>query len=332
MKDLIIIGAHCPDDERKDLLNKCINSLQPCRNKYDILISSHTEIPTHILKNVDYVFYDKNNDLITDIKYINQPWFSPMEDMVILSTYIGEYSTYLAVYRLLIFGLGFAKMFKYEKAHYIEYDTIMNDLSELYDNSNLLVKYDNVVIQKEQRNFEDNIEWPMGNFMSFKVESINDLFTKYDKEKLLDILLNSRAKTNEKITNDIIKMNNNTIYIKDYDEVIKKDIKFALSNNTKKEEMSYWAVPFYNTKDNRVSAIVWNNKDEKPINVIFIINGVKIITFNNINKFEWRLSDIDEIDKIETILVLVNNKVKLNLTLNEKNRELFKNTNYSRHT
>jgi hypothetical protein len=332
MKDLIIIGAYCPDDERKDLLNKCINSLQPCRDKYDILISSHTEIPTHILKNVDYVFYDKNNDLITDIKYINQPWFSPMEDMVILSTYIGEYSTYLAVYRLLIFGLGFAKMFKYEKAHYIEYDTIMNDLSELYDNSNLLVKYDNVVIQKEQRNFEDNIEWPMGNFMSFKVESINDLFTKYDKEKLLDILLNSRAKTNEKITNDIIKMNNNTIYIKDYDEVIKKDIKFALSNNTKKEEMSYWAVPFYNTKDNRVSAIVWNNKDEKPINVIFIINGVKIITFNNINKFEWRLSDIDEIDKIETILVLVNNKVKLNLTLNEKNRELFKNTNYSRHT
>ena len=329
MKELIYIGAYCPDDEREKLLNECVNALQKCRNEYDILICSHTEIPTHISKKVDYVFYDKNNDLITDLKYLNQPWFSPMDGMTILSTYIGENSTYLAVYRLLISGLGFAKMFKYKKVHYIEYDTIMNDLSELYDNSTLLDEYDNVVIQKEQRNYESNLAWPIGNFYSFKVDSIDKLFTTYDKEKLLDILFNSQSKTNEKITNDIMKLNGNTIYIKNYDDILNKDIKFALSKDTSKETMNYWTVPFYNTKEDKVSVIVWNNKDDKPINVIFIINNERLLTFKEVNKFEWRMDDIGNINDINSILILVNNKVKTNIILNEKNKELFKKTNYT---
>ena len=131
MKELILICAYCPDDRRENILNDCINSLQKCRNEYDILISSHTEIPKYISQKVDYTFYDKNNDLITDLKYLNQSWFSPTNSMTILSTYVSKFSPYLAVYRLLIFGLGFAKMFKYKKIHYIEYDTIINDLSEI---------------------------------------------------------------------------------------------------------------------------------------------------------------------------------------------------------
>jgi hypothetical protein len=329
MKELILIGAYCPDDEREKLLNDCINSLQSCRNEYDILICSHTEIPTYISKKVDYVFYDKNNDLITDLKYLNQPWFSPVDGMTILSTYIGENSTYLAVYRILISGLGFAKMFKYKKVHYIEYDTLMNDLSELYDNSLLLDEYDSVAIQKEERNYEQNLAWPIGNFMSFKVDSIDKLFTTYDKEKLLDILFNSQSKTNEKITNDIMKLNGNTIYIKNYDDIKNKDIKFALSKDTSKETMNYWTVPFYNTKEDKVSVIVWNNKDDNPINVIFIINNERLLTFKEVNKFEWKMGDIGDINDINSILILVNDKVKTNIILNEKNKELFKKTNYT---
>ena len=332
MKDLILIGAHCPDDEREKLLDDCINSLQGCRNEYDILICSHTEIPSYIIKKVDYVFYDKNNDLITDLKYLNQPWFSPIEGMTILSTYIGQNSTYLAVYRLVTAGLGFAKMFKYKKVHYIEYDTIMNDLSELYDNSKLLDEYDNVVIQKEERGYEENIAWPIGNFMSFKVDSINDLLTSYDKEKLLEILFNSTSKTNEKITNDIMKMNGNTIHIKNYDHVKLKDIKFALSNNTFKETMNYWTVPFYNTKENKVSVIVWNNKDDEPINVNFIVNNEKIITFKDVNKFEWKISEIGDINDIDSIITLVNGKNKNEIKFDNNLREIFKKTNYTIYT
>ena len=316
MKDLILIGAYCPDYEREKLLNDCVDSLQRCRNDYDILISSHTEIPKYISQKVDYTFYDKNNDLITDLKYLNQPWFSPMDGMTILSTYIGKHSTYLAVYRLLIFGLGFAKMFKYKKVHYIEYDTVMNDLSELYDNSKLLDEYDNVVIQKEQRDYELNLAWPMGNFMSFKVDKIDEIFTTYDKEKLLDILFKSDGKTNEKITNDVMKLNGNSIYVKDYDVIKNKDILFALSDKTYKEENNYWVVPFYHTKEDMVYAIVWNNKDEDPIDVNFIINNDKIISFKNIKRYQWNISPIADISEINSILVLVNNQVKTHVILN----------------
>lgn len=332
MKELILVGAYCPDDEREKLLNECIDSLQKCRNDYDILICSHTEIPTYITKKVDYVFYDKNNDLITDLKYLNQPWFSPIDGMTILSTYIGENSTYLAVYRLVISGLGFAKIFNYKKVHYIEYDTIMNDLSELYDNSKLLDEYDNVVIQKEQRDYEENIAWPMGNFMSFKVDSINELLTIYDKEKLLKILFDSNSKTNEKITNDIMKMNNNTIFIKNYDEIKLKDIQFALSNNTSKETMNYWTVPYYDTKDDKVSLIVWNNKDEIPITVNFIINNDRIITFKDVKKFEWKLGDIGDINDIDSIITLVNGTKKNEIKFDNDLREIFKKTNYTIYT
>lgn len=332
MKDLILIGAHCPDDEREALLSQLINSLQKCRNDYDILICSHVDIPTYISKKVDYVFLDRNNELITNTKYLNQPWFSPFEGLTILSTYITNYSTYLAVYRLLISGLGFAKMFNYQKVHYVEYDTVMNDLSLLYDNSKLLDEYDNVLIQKEKRDYEDNLDWPIGNFMSFKVDSINELFTKYDKEKLLSLLLDSESKTNEKITNDIVRIDNNKIYIKNFDEVVNGDVRFALSHQTSKESMSYWTVPFYNTEKDILSLVVWNNKDDNPINVKFIINDDNIITFNSIEKYGWLLHDVGEIDKVHTILILVNDMIKTKIELNADNIEIFKQTNYSQNT
>jgi hypothetical protein len=75
--------------------------------------------------------------------------------------------------------------------------------------------------------------------------------------------------------------------------------------------------------------IVWNNKDDKPINVNFIVNNDKLITFNNVDKFQWRIGEIGKINEINSILILVNNKIKTNIELTEENREWFKNTNYS---
>ena len=186
MKDLILIGAYCPDDEREKLLNKCVDSILKVKGDFDILISSHTIIPEYISKKVDYTFFDKNNDLITDMKYLNQPWFSPMSDSIIFTTTLNDSSTYLAVYRLLISGLGIAKTFRYNKVHYLEYDSEMNDFSDLYENSKLLDEYDSVVMKKEYRQGEKiNIDWGLGCFMSFKLDNMNELFLQYNKEKLL---------------------------------------------------------------------------------------------------------------------------------------------------
>lgn len=74
--------------------------------------------------------------------------------------------------------------------------------------------------------------------------------------------------------------------------------------------------------------MVWNNKDETPINVSFIINNTQIVSFNNVKKFSWEIRDIGKIEDIDSILILVNNKIKTHIILNEETKELFKQTNY----
>lgn len=329
MKDLILVGAYCPDNEREELLNNLIIQLQPLRENFDILICSHTIIPEYITKKVDYVFYDKNNNLIYETKYLNQPWFSPFDGMTILSTYIGDGSTYLSVYRILISGLSIAKTFGYEKVHYIEYDTDFCDLDEIYLHSNLLDEYDWISIQKEEKNYEENLSWPIGNFYSFNMNVICDALTTYDESRLLDILQKSNSKTNEKITLDFVKSYTDKILIRDFNSDISKLNKYGLSKQTDRESLNYWCVPFYDTRKKIVSVVVWNNKDTNPIDVNFIINNNHLLYFGNIQKYEWSIKDIGLIEDINSILIIVNGRVKNKIIINDNNREDFKNTNYT---
>ena len=85
------------------------------------------------------------------------------------------------------------------------------------------------------------------------------------------------------------------------------------------------------TKEDKIYALVWNNVDENPINVNFIINNKKILSFENIKKFNWSMDIIGDIQEINSILILVNNEVKINIEFDENNRELFKQTNYSQY-
>lgn len=330
MKDLIIIGAHCPDDERTELLHNCIKSLQKIRDDFDILICSHTHIPDYIVKKVDYSFYDKNNDIITDLEYLNQPWFLPQEGTIILSTYVSGYSTYLAVYRILISGLGIAKTYGYNKVHYIEYDSEFNDFTDLYENSKLLDENDSVLIKKGFKEFENNIVWGMGFFMSFRIDTMSETFLKFDKDKLLKLLFDSRNKTNEKITQDILSENGRKIFIKDYYEVIKKDNKYMLSDNTEKEDLNSWCVPYYSPEKDSVYLIVWNQKQDTPLNVRFIINQNKVIEMNEVKRYTWRNFDIGKIEDINSIETIVDNKLKNRIVFDDKLRDIFKKTNYSK--
>ena len=99
-------------------------------------------------------------------------------------------------------------------------------------------------------------------------------------------------------------MNGNTIFIKDYKLLVDNNIKVGLSRNTERDSMTYWTVPYYNPKENKVSVVVWNNKDETPINVSFIINNTQIVSFNNVKKFSWEIRDIGKIEDIDSILIL----------------------------
>lgn len=332
MKDLIIIGSHCPDKEREILLHNCVNSLQKIKNDFDILICSHTQIPTYILDKVDYFFYDKNNELIYDMKYLNQPWFSPFEGLTILSTMVANYSTYLAAYRLFIFGLGISKTMGYNKVHWIEYDSVIDNYDEIFNNSKLLDDYSNILYKKDFKLFELNLDAGVGFFQAINITKLDKTFLEYNKETLLDILVNSPSKTNEIISEGIFGRNNNNILYKNFNDLITSGNKFELSKNTNKDSMDYWAVPFFDTKDNSLNVIVWNHKDDEPIDVSFVINDEILISFKKIKKWEWSIKKIGNINEYFNIVILVNNKIKTTFNLNDNNREMFKKTNYTQYS
>jgi hypothetical protein len=332
MKGLIIVGAYCPDKEREVLLNNCIESLNKVKDDFDLMIVSHSVIPEYIASKVDYVFYDKKNDLITDWEYCNQPWFSPFDGLTILSTLIANHSTYLAAYRLFIGGLGIARNFKYKKVHWIEYDSHLTNFDDLYEDNKLLDDYTAIQYKKTSRNFENNLEWGFGCYQSINVEKLDDNLLIYDREKLLDILLKSTSKTNEKITQDLYELNGGKILFKDFENLLSKNNEFNLSNETKKEDLSGWYVPFYNTKEDSVFLVVWNNKYETPIDVNFIINNNQFFSFNNISKFDWSLKEVGKLENINSIITMVNGEKKNEIKFDDKLREIFKKTNYTIYT
>lgn len=326
-KDLIIIGAYCPDEERLKLLYNCIESLSPIKKDFDFLLTTHSSIPNYITEKFDYVFFDKKNQLITDWELINKPWFSPFENYTIISALVSGYSTFLAVYRIFIGALGIAKNFKYEKIHWVEYDSVFNEFGEFYDNSKLLEENTAIVYKKEYKNFEKNLEWGYGCFQSINIKKLDDIFLTYDEEKLTNILKNCPNKTNEKTTQEVYQLNGGKVYFKDFNKLSESN-DFNLSDNTIKEDLNYWTLPFYDYSKESVSVVVWNDKNDTPIDVVFLINKETILTFNSVKKFEWSIKEIGKIEEIETITTIINGKIKNNLIFNNELRELFKKTSY----
>jgi len=316
MKAIIIIGAYCPDVERKQLLENCINSLQPIRKDFDILISSHVHVPEYIVDKADYYFYDKDNELITDWDLMNTPWFSPYENLTIVSSLISNYSVYLAAYKCFINGMGASKNLGYKTAHWVDYDAVFTDYSDFYEDINLLKDYVSVQYVKPDRLFENNLPWGQGPYCSFNLDKVNDLFIKYNKKELLEILKNSPYKTNEYITQLILNLDGEKIYHKNFDEIQEKGNIFNLSGFAQIHDLDDWTVPFYDTKTNKINFIAWNSKKDNPINVSFIINQNQLITINNVKKYEWKIIEGNHIEKINDILIIVDNKIKQYIVIN----------------
>lgn len=330
MKELILVGAYCPDEERLKLLSNCIDSIYPIKKDFDILITTHSKLPDYIVDKVDYVFFDKKNELITDWELLNKPWFSPFEGMRILSSLVTGYSTFLAVYRIFIGALGLAKNFKYEKVHWVEYDSFFRNYEDFYDNSKLLNDYTAVLYKKQYKNFEKNLEWGYGCFQSINLKKLDEIFLIYDKEKLIEILRNCPNKTNEKITQEVYLRNGGQVYFKDFEKISSVN-SFNLSDETTKEDLNYWTVPFYDTKKDLVSVIVWNSKNDNPIDVVFLINNEKVINIEKVSKFQWVIRDVSPLNEFNSLITIVNGKIKNEIIFNDELKQVFKKTSYSEH-
>jgi hypothetical protein len=326
MKDLIIITAHCPTEDRRKILLKLVLGLQPIREKFDLMVISHTPITTDVQEMIDWAIYDSDNELLTDWKYQNEPWFAPNENFRIQSIFFGSGNTYLTLHKQLITGYSTAKSFRYNKVQFIEYDSYFQDFTEFYENSKLLDEYDAIMYVKNDSVF-DTLEFGIGNFHAVNISSLPEKSFIFDREKILLELEESDSKTTEKRTQDIYSQNNNKILFKNHSLLTKNGNVLRMVDFHKGSFEMQWAIPFYDDFSNEIKFIVWNEASDNPTDIVVIVNNEKIVKFDKIEKFSWCIKTLGEVNTIKDIKILINNKMKRNINLNEDNIDLFKKLN-----
>ena len=304
-KELILIIAYCPDKERKEILFNFLKQLESFRKTYDILVASHTPLDSMFFDYFDYFYYDKNNVILTDIEYRQNGFYSPFDNYVIWSSYIGNGNTIKAILDLLIPSIALAKNLKYEKIHYFEYDTKITDDKELVENSQLLEEYDYVIY-----NSEDTYK-VAGGFLSFKTDFIIDEWKEINDETLKNTYFGYYPKTPEVILYRQIKKQRKLIE-KNYNNLKLNGIE----PNKIHQHYSNWDVPYFDSIDSKLKFISHNYTDNNYDIKIFVNN--QLHDLGVIDAKTWKSEILlDNFYDVEHIVVLKNNEKILELTFDD---------------
>ena len=328
MKDLICITAHCPTEEKRKILYNLVSSLQTIREDFDLIVISHTPVTFDVQENVDWVIFDKDNEILKDWKYQNHPWFSPEKGKHIQSIFFGIGNTYLTLHKQLITGYAHAKAFGYKKVHFIEYDAYFEDHTEFYDNSKMLEEYDAVLYTKKDGFGEVNLQYGIGNFHSIKIDSLSKRAFTYKKEEILNELENAPAKTTEKRTEDLYLENGNKVLFKDHNLITKNGNILRIIDFHKGEFEMQWAVPYYDPKKDTIDFVFWNDASDEPCDIVVIVNNERIIKVEKLHKFTWRIETLGKTNEVKNIKIIINDKLKNSINIDETNIEEFKINNF----
>ena len=315
MKDLITIFAYCPDKKRLEILEEFLQQIQLVRQKYDILLVSHSPIPQILQEKTDYYYYDSNNQLLEDYKYRNKFWFRS-ESFTINSVLVYPPSTHLAIYRLLYYTFNFANFMGYKKIHCLEYDINLNNL-DLIDNVNQdLEKVDSVMFRAEDG-------WVYGTYFAFNLNNFDEERFKFNPEKILDALQNSDSKMTETITPVLLTHNNRSIKYRTLEDLDPRSV-YQKNDEHQNTELN-WCVPVYDSNSNKLYFFIYNEKGlEYTVNVIY---SDKNLCFVNSQKGIWTLQELGDINEIEDVLILVNKKIKHHVKFTFENMDSFKTNN-----
>lgn len=325
-KDLILITAHCPTQEKRKILLDLVNGLQPIRKDFDVMVVSHTPVTFDVQERVVWSIYDQDNELLKDWRHQNQPWFAPTDDKIIQSIFFGSGNTYLTLHKQLITGYAMARSFGYETIQCVEYDAYFCDFTEFYENVKALKEFDAVLYMKGDMR-HDSLQFGIGNFHAAKISSLPEKIFKYNREEILKEIEDSDSRTTEKRTQDLYSMNGNRVLFKNHELLMQNGNILRLVDFHKGEFEMQWAVPYYEPTSDTVDFIVWNEASEKPANVSVIVNETDLHTFKDVHKFNWTCKTLGNINDIRSITILVNNKLKNHIVIKEEDRELFKETN-----
>jgi hypothetical protein len=316
MKDLITVFAYCPDNHRKKILQDLLDQLQPIRDKFEIMVVAHSSIPDLSYDLIDHFYYDASNKLLVDFDIRKKHWYTN-GFFDINTTLVYPPSTHLAIYSLLYYTFNFAKFKGFGKVHCIEYDINLVDLDLFNDISSKLDNYDTVMFQREDT-------WIYGTYFAFTMNNFPEEYFIYDEGKIIDVLRNTETKMTERITDKLLTPNGRTILFEPLSKLDPTN-KFQKVDNHMNNDLM-WCIPLCDKHSDMLHFFVYNEKGGKyDVNVI--VNNTHIhIRTEDVG--HWHLKPLGDINEINDILVLVNDKIKKHIILNEENRDMFRKHNF----
>jgi hypothetical protein len=305
-KDLILITSYCPSKDKKETLLDLLRDLQQYRGSYSILLSSHTPLDPLFMEYVDHYFFEKKNEVLTDIGYRQNSWFAPKENYVIWSSYTEIGNTLGPIWDMLIPSIAVAKSFGYKKTHYLEYDAKITDVSELEENSNLLNTLDYVIYGTETSHKL------YGSFLSFNVDRIIDEWKLPGESILPQLFFGKYPKVPENVIHDLI-VSQRTHIKKSHENLSDKGIHLGLKRGGK----VIWEVPYYEPSSNRLMFISYNINSEKYSTKI-IINDNQMFSIGPLMNNHWQILELSKkIQDVKNIKVFRNDIKFLDLNFEE---------------
>lgn len=323
MKDLILITSFCETKEKENILRNLINQINENKDKFDVMLVSHTVIPDDIAEKCDYQIFDKKNELLYDYNLRSKPWFSPDGYRPILSIFTGFFNTHLAIWRMLIIGNSIAKNCGYRKVHHIEYDTSINDFEELIENSKLLESYDSITYSKKVKHVDEIL---FGTYQAYRLDSLHEDLFILNEGKLKKEILNSNTKSPEGMLFNLLHEKRNGL-VKDKLLLDKNGNEFGLSHGDLNKNHTAWCLPFFDKQTNKLCFIVWNMEARNNVSIQVIYNDEKVFNFQEVKPNHWNLIDIDDFENAKKLTVILNNEIR-NIFDFTKNSEEFKQNSF----
>jgi hypothetical protein len=317
-KDLFLITAYTPDDQRKDLLRNFVSSID--KEMFDVMVVSHSSIPEDVINNINYFIYDSSNVLLTGFehKYI---MFYESDKFTIHTTENRPFNHFIAAWKLVTLGLTSAKNEGYKKVHCIEYDTELFSANEFIENSSLLDRHSLVYYST---NYQPSIiSFPI----SFHLDKINEQWFICNEKDLKNQLSTGHIKTIEDHELKIL-ANEPHKLPKSHNLLLEKDIKI---NKYYSGGEDIWVTPVVD-KNNNLIVFSYNPPQHLTKKDILIYN-IKILVNDEFHKSYdnklrgWHLTFVENFDKIEKLTIIRNNKKIVNYDFNKIDKEKFKQVN-----
>lgn len=293
MKDIVLVSAYTPDDERLELLIDTINFLSK-NHKEIILVSHSTNTPQNIIKKCKYFLYSSENTLLNleEMKFFMT---EETNDFRFGSKLTHEYKyTTLAIYNMLLLGSTIAKNLGYDIVHYVEYDSDLKGC-EIFklSNSKIAEGYDSVISVDEYGNM-------FGGFISLSLNSFTFQSLIYDENKLTE-----EAKKNvvtEIFTKNYFLKDKKTYEIR-YNDLPSHGFNYCRFKHSK--EKSYFVFPVM--LNNQIQ-IVYSNHDEGINELVVLVNDEKIFK-RVVNPNNYVIFPISDLENIRKISILINDKL-----------------------